>query len=178
VQGDLCRIDSIPPRQPGTLTPLQQGDQRTDRMNSNIKNIKRIDLVNTTVDTKVVLAGLWVSQMILYAYCDILSIYRTGQIENILRGKMGFLDVTQQSLVVASILMIIPALMISLSLVLKAKINKIVNIVVGVAYLMVDIGNVVCETWAYYYAFGTAEILIIVVILYRAVRWPNSVTLI
>jgi hypothetical protein len=87
-------------------------------------------------------------------------------------GKMGFLDINQFTLVTASILMIIPTLMIGLCLVLPAKINRLLSIIVGIMYVFVNIGNLVSETWFYYYIFGITEILVIVVLLIKAIKWP------
>lgn len=138
----------------------------------NMKRNKK-DFINTKADTKIVLAGYWLVLMILYVYCDIFSFYRTGQIENILNGKMGFLDVNQFTLVIASILMIIPTLMIGLCLLLPACLNRLINIIIGIAYFIVNIGNIASETWAYYFIFGLIEILTIAVIITTAIKWPT-----
>jgi hypothetical protein len=80
-------------------------------------------LVDHRVSVKVKLAGLWTAMMLLYVYADILSLYRPGQIAEIESGKMGPFDVSQSSLVIASLIVILPALMIALSLTLRASFN-------------------------------------------------------
>jgi hypothetical protein len=64
---------------------------------------------------KVKLAGLWTAMMLLYVYADILSFYRPGEIAEIESGKLGPFEVSQSSLVIASVIVIVPALMIALS---------------------------------------------------------------
>ena len=71
---------------------------------------------------------------------------------------MGPFPVTQGSLLAASILMMIPAVMVFLSLALKPRVNRWANIILGVLYTAVNIGNLVGETWAYYIFFGIVEI--------------------
>jgi uncharacterized membrane protein len=60
----------------------------------------------------------------------------------------------------ASILMMIPAMMVFLSLTLKPKVNRWANIIFGVLYTFVNISNLVGETWAFYIFFGSVEIVL------------------
>jgi len=73
---------------------------------------------------------------------------------------MGPLPVTQGSLFAASLLMIIPAVMVFLSLTLKPAVNRWTNIILGVLYTLVNISNLIGETWVYYIFFGVVEILL------------------
>ena len=123
------------------------------------------------INVKVKLSALWVSMMLLYVYADILSLFRPGQVEEMLDGRMGPFPVTQSSLLVASILMIIPAVMVFLSLTLKSKVNRWANIVTGVLYTLVNISNLIGETWAYYISFGIVEIVLTLLIVWHAWKW-------
>lgn len=131
---------------------------------------------NTSIDVKIIFSALWTTLMVLYGYCDILSLYRTGQIESIIHGKMGFLDVTQGNLAIASGMMIVPALMIAASPLLDAKFGRIANIVAGILYLLVNLGNVLNETWVYYFLFAGAEILVTILIIYKSIKWPKTLS--
>lgn len=133
-------------------------------------------IVNVAVNTKTVLAVSWITLMILYAYCDILSLYRPGQIRTMLDGKMGFLAVTQVTLLASSALMIVPAIMALANVLVSASIGRPVNIVVGACYLAVTIGNLVSETWGYYILFGLVELVVIAILLFKAVTWPAVAT--
>lgn len=88
---------------------------------------------------------------------------------------MGFLDVNQVTLAVASILMIIPIFMIALSLILRAPMNRAANVTAGCIYTLIQIGNIVGESWAYYYVFGVAELMVIAAIIYTALFWPRPI---
>ena len=125
------------------------------------------------INVKMKLAALWVAMMLLYIYADILSFFRPGQIEEVMQGRMGPLPVTQGSLLAASLLMIIPAVMVFLSLTLKPVVNRWTNITLGALYTLVNISNVMGETWAYYITFGVVEIVLSLLIVWYAWRWTN-----
>ena len=85
---------------------------------------------------------------------------------------LGPFEVSQATLLVASLIVIIPAVMIVLSLLLAAGVNRSVNLVLAILYTLVNISNLVGEGWAYYFLFGIAEIAITVYIFLTAWRWP------
>jgi len=91
-----------------------------------------------------------------------------------IKGLMGPFPVTQASVLVASILMIIPAVMVFLSLTLKPKVNRWANITFGVLYTFVNISNLIGETWAYYIFFGIVEIVLTLLIVWYAWKWPKQ----
>jgi hypothetical protein len=130
------------------------------------------DFENRRVDPKLKLAAAWMALIALFIYADFLSLYRPGQIDEIRRGVMGPLDVSQATLVLASLIVIIPAVMIVLSLLLPARVNRPLNLVLAILYTLVNISNLVGEGWAYYYLFGIAEIAITALIFFTAWRWP------
>jgi len=140
-----------------------------------------MNMLNKTTETeavrtpvKMMLSALWVSLMFLYIYADILSFYRPGKMEAVMAGRMGPFPVTQASLLQATILMLIPAVMVFLSLALKPRVDRWVNIILGVLYTAVNIGNLVGETWAFYILFGIVEIAITLLIVGYAWRWRRS----
>ena len=131
-------------------------------------------LENVNINVKLKLSALWGAMMLLYIYADILSLFRPGQIDKIMKGLMGPFPVTQTSLLVASILMIIPAVMVFLSLTLKPAVNRWTNITLGVLYTLVNISNLIGETWVYYTAFGIVEIVLTLLIVWHAWTWRNT----
>lgn len=137
------------------------------------KNTVRI-LEDVQVNVKMKLSALWVTLMLLYIYADILSLFRPGKIDKIIEGFMGPFPTTQGSLFVASIMMMIPAVMVFFSLILKPKVNRGVNIVFGVLYILVNISNLIGESWAYYIFFGIVEIVFAVLIVWIAWKWPQQ----
>ncbi len=68
------------------------------------------------INVKMKLSALWIALMLVYIYADILSYFKPGVIKKMMEGFMGPFPVTQGSLLSATILMIIPAIMVFLSL--------------------------------------------------------------
>ena len=97
-----------------------------------------------------------------------------SQVEEMIKGLMGPFPVTQGSLLTASILMIIPAVMVFLSLTLKSIANRWANITLGVLYTAVNISNLIGETWVYYIFFGIIEIVCTLLIVWNAWKWPKQ----
>jgi len=127
------------------------------------------------IPVKIKLSALWAALMFLYIYADIFSLFKPGQLEEITSGRMGPLPVTQASLLTASILMLIPAVMVFLSLTLKPGVDRWVNIILGVLYTVVNIGNLVGETWAFYIFYGIVEMALTILIVWYAWKWSWSV---
>lgn len=135
---------------------------------------KTTELENVKINIKVKLSALWVVMMLFYIYADILSLFRPGQLDEMLNGLMGPFPVTQTALFAASILMIIPSSMVFLSLALNPKVNRWVNILIGILYTFVNISNLIGETWMYYITYAILEIIITVLIVWYAWMWPKQ----
>jgi hypothetical protein len=135
---------------------------------------KITEMEDVKINVKIKLSALWAATMLLYIYADIFSLFRPGQIEKMAEGLMGSFPVTQASLLVASILMIIPAVMVFLSITLSPKVNRWVNIILGVLYTVVNISNLIGESWAYYIFFGVVEITLTALIVWYAWKWPKQ----
>ena len=126
------------------------------------------------INKRIKLAGLWTTLLLLYIYCDIYSFHRIGYVEEMMAGKIGPFDVTQATLAIFGLLMIIPALMVAAGLLLKAGLAKWLNIIVGVLYTFVNLGNLVGETWVYYWIFGVIEIIVTAGIIIMAASWRTK----
>jgi hypothetical protein len=130
-------------------------------------------MVEHKVDTKLIIMSAWIALMCLYIYCDFFSLFKPGQIGEISAGKIGFMAVSQTSLFFASLLMVIPSLMILVSALAAAGVSRVINLVASAIYFLVNIGNLLGETWGYYYLFGLLEAGLVVFIFIRSLRWPR-----
>jgi hypothetical protein len=135
---------------------------------------EKLSLVERKVDTKLLIMSAWVAMMCLYIYCDWFALFRPGQISDMMNGKMGPFDVSQMSLFSAGLLMVIPSLMIFISVFAAARISRIVNLAASAIYFFVNIGNLIGETWAYYYLFGLLELGLAVFIFVKSLLWPKQ----
>lgn len=125
------------------------------------------------IPVKMMLSALWAALMFLYIYADHISLFKPGQIEEMVSGRMGPFPVTQGALVSAAILMLIPGLMIFLCLALKPGVGRWVNIILGVLYTAINVWNLVGGTWAFYLLFGVVEMALTLLIVGYAWRWRN-----
>jgi hypothetical protein len=107
-------------------------------------------LDDVKVHVKLKLSALWVAVMLCYIYGDFIGLFKPGKLQGMLAGQMPLGPTTQGVLLGIAIVMAIPSVMVFLSLVLKPKVNRWANIIVGILYTAI-----MCVTW---YAW----------------RWPSS----
>lgn len=134
-------------------------------------------LEDRKVNVKVKLALLWVALMFLYVYNDIFSMYQPGHVADLFEGHLEGVEFTQTLLIGAAVLMAFPSFMVLLSLILKARVNRIVNIVVGIFHILVLLGTQFVgegETWFYWRFYELLEALFLVLIVWSAWKWPTS----
>lgn len=139
------------------------------------KTTGRSVLENVKVPVPLKLAALWASLMFMYAYVDILGIYKPGVIEDILAGRVWQFEITQTWAFGALALMTIPILMVFLSMALPARANRLTNIIVAAVYVVVSLGNATGESWLYYYSFAVSvEVLLLALVIRYAWTWPRT----
>jgi predicted tellurium resistance membrane protein TerC len=132
-------------------------------------------LEDRKVNMKAKLALLWVALMFFYIYNDLFSFFQPGHVAELVEGELEGVEFTQTLLFGAALLMAIPSFMVLLSLTLKARVNRFVNIVVGILHILVLIGTqFVGEgvTWFYWRFYELLEALFLVLIIWNAWKWP------
>lgn len=134
------------------------------------------DLQDTKVDVKVVLGGLWISMLFVFAYVDIFGFWRADVIRGALDGEVpgaGF-TINQTFLTFTTIYILIPSLMVVVSLVTPARINRPVNMVASLIYAASIVVSAVGETWGYYIIGSVVEVLLLLTIARLAWTWPRQ----
>lgn len=127
-----------------------------------------------TVNIKILLSGLWTSVMFLYIYGDYFELYVPKKVEGLLSGS-NLLD-TPYKLLSATILLAVPSLMIFFSLILKPKINRILNISAAgfltVFTFMVGISSI-SEWRIFYVMLAFLESMLTIIIVWKAWTWKK-----
>jgi len=143
-------------------------------MDSNKKEPKILE--NVKINIKIKLSALWVAVMFLYIYVDYFALYIPGLIEQLIAGEVAFtgIQINQLSLLGFMILMTIPILMVFLSLILKPKVNRWTNIIVGILYIVVAVGGMIGESWAFYLFGSIVEVVLLSLIVWYAWKWPKQ----
>jgi hypothetical protein len=134
------------------------------------------DLVDTRIDVKVVLCGLWVTTLLVFAYVDIFGFYRADVINGVLAGEVsgtGFV-IDQTFLVLTTLYVVVAALMAVVSLLAPARVNRIANIVVSLFYVVTAAATIIGESWVYYIAGILIQTTLLLVITRVAWAWPRS----
>ena len=143
-------------------------------MDSNRKTARILEDVK--INVKIKLSLFWVALMFFYLYNDVFSLFQPGHIEELIEGELAGIQFTQELLLGAAILMALPSFMIFLSLTLKAKANRWVNIIVGIFHAIVLVSTLLVpgELWAYYALYMIFEAVFIVLIVWHAWKWPTQ----
>ena len=133
-------------------------------------------LEDPKINIKIMLSGLWITNMFLFIYVDYFGLFIPGVMEKIIEGEAAHtgIQITQVFLLAVITLMMIPSLMIFLSLTLKAKWNRWTNIIVGIFKIAVVVGGLIGESWAYYIFGSIVEVVLLSLIVWYAWKWPKQ----
>jgi hypothetical protein len=125
------------------------------------------------VPVKLKISALWASVMFCYIYADYFGLYVPGMLKRMLEGKMGPLGPTTQGVLLGtSFMMAIPSVMIFLSVALKPKLNRWMNIILGMVYTMIIL--ITMWDWAFYIFWGIIEVVLTSMIVWYAWKWPRQ----
>ena len=133
---------------------------------------------NPKVNIKIKLASLWASVTFCYLYGDYFELYTPDKVNSLISGDNILGSPT--TLLIASIILAIPSIMVALSIFIKPKINRILNIVFGTIFtiMMIFIGIMSTNEWYLFYAFlAFLESLITASIVWFAWKWPKEKTI-
>jgi hypothetical protein len=127
------------------------------------------------VNVKIKLAALWASVTLCYLYGDYFELYVPKKTEGLVNGE-NLLD-SPVKLFAASVLLAIPAVMVFLSIILKPKTNRWLNIILGIFFtvIMLLIAFTSITPWRTFYVFlAITESSITSLIIWYAVKWPKQ----
>jgi len=134
-----------------------------------------VDLRDTKPDVKIVLSGLWITTLFVFAYVDIFGFWRADVINGALAGKVpgtGY-KISETFLMYTTIYVLIPSLMVVFSLIAPAKINRRANVIVSLIYAVSVVASVVGESWSYYIVGSGVEVLLLLAVARVAWTWPR-----
>lgn len=131
-------------------------------------------LDNPDVNIKIKLAALWASATFCYLYGDYFELYTPEKVNSLITGD-NVLD-SPVKLSIASIILAIPSVMVAASIILKPKINRILNLSFGTLFtlMMLFIAFNSLTAWYSFYAFlAFLESSITILIVWYAFKWPK-----
>lgn len=125
------------------------------------------------VSIQLKLASLWTSLMFLYIYVDYFHLYMPGKLADIQNGRVYVFDITPGFLSIALVSLTISALMIFLSVVLPASINRKLNMIVATVYIPYTLYNLAGEAWIHMVFGAVVEVILLGLIVWYAWKWPR-----
>ncbi|ADR23645.1 hypothetical protein MATR_24990 [Marivirga tractuosa] len=132
-------------------------------------------LENPKVNIKIKLALLWSSVLFCYLYGDYFELYVPDKVNGMMTGD-SMLD-SPTKLLIASLVIAIPAVMVALSILLKPKISRFFNLLFGSLFtlMMLLIGiNSLTPWYSFYVFFAFLESIITFSIVWFAWKWPKQ----
>lgn len=139
----------------------------------NTQRSTKAALEDLKVPVKLKLAALWTSLMFLYIYGDYFGLFQSGNLQDMLQGKMGPLGATTQGVLLGtSVLMAVPSLMVFLSLVMKPGLSRVLNIFLGFLYAIIMLVSMP-GAWTFYLFLGVIEVALSLLIVWQAWKWPR-----
>lgn len=120
---------------------------------------------------RVILSTLWMVVMLNMIFADIVGFMNPGALEDIITGAIGF-EISQEILLMFSILLEIPIAMVFLSRVLTYRINRWANIAAAVITILFVIGG--GSAYLSYLFFATVEIACMLFMIWYAWTWREA----
>lgn len=131
------------------------------------------ELEDVKVPVTLKISALWVAVMFCYIYGDFFRLFQAGTLAGMMAGRIEPLGpATQGVLLSVAISMAIPIVMIFLSLALKPRANRWINIITGVIYT-VFVLITMPGAWTFYLFLGSLDMLLTALIVWHAWHWPR-----
>jgi Family of unknown function (DUF6326) len=119
------------------------------------------------------ISALWIAILFLFAYGDIFGFFAPGRIEEVMRGEISGIEITQVFLFGVSVYIAIASVMVYLSLVLRPGVSRWTNIVLAILYIVSIVASAIGETSAYFLFLSAMESALLLLIIWYAWRWPR-----
>jgi len=131
-------------------------------------------LSDNKIDIKIKLSAIWGSVMSLYIYCDYFELYVPGKLQHMIDGTTLFGQGDQGTLLGLSSILVVTSLMICLSVLLPAKSNRILNIIVGAIMTLMQAFIAYIAGWYFYKVYAVIEAILTALIIWYAWNWPKQ----
>lgn len=136
---------------------------------------KRPILQDLPVTIRHKVSALWASVTLAYLYGDYFDLYVPGTVNGLASGDNNLNSPT--TLLAASTSLLIPALMVCLSLLLRPRASRFLNLIAGV-FFTIFVGLVAAnsiDSWhTFYVLYAVVEMCLTGSIVWLAWRWPRE----
>jgi len=128
------------------------------------------------VDVRIILSALWAARMLSSLQGDTTRLFDPVVLEEMIAGTSG-ITVTNELLLVMSIVMAVPIFMSFLSLTLKDKVNRLANLSVGIFFVVWELVFLIffyIQSPAYEIFWGIAYLIFAALVVWYAWKWPKQ----
>ncbi len=123
-------------------------------------------------DIKKKLSILWVARMLTGIQGDVIRFFEPGILEDIIAGTLD-VPLTEEMLAVMAIMMLVPIFMVYLSLELPYKANRWANIIVAVAFIVIDGIGFIIPRPLYENIMGIGYVVFCALIVWYSWKWTK-----
>ena len=141
-----------------------------EKMNSNKKTARIM------VDVKIILSALWAARMLSSLQGDSTRLHDPVALKELVAGTTE-ITVTNELLLVMSIIMAVPIFMSFLSLTLKDKANRWANLIIGTFFVLFELYFLISfylQDPAYELFWGIAYLSFALLVVWYAWKWPKE----
>ena len=124
-------------------------------------------------DVKIKLSALWIARMLTGIQGDVIRLMDPAVLEDIISGETA-VPVTAEVLASMGILMLIPITMVFLSLELKYKPNRWLNIIIAVLFIAIDGIGFILPRPLYENVMGIGYVVFCAFIVWFAFKWTEE----
>jgi uncharacterized membrane protein YhaH (DUF805 family) len=124
------------------------------------------------MDLKTRISVLWIVVMFNMVFADILSFITPGAMAEILTGKAGEIQISQELLLVFALFLEVPIAMIFLSRILPARKNRNFNVVASLLTIVFVVGG--GSLYLHYIFFAAVEVICMLFIIRCALQLPHT----
>lgn len=123
-------------------------------------------------DIKIKLSILWIARMLTGLQGDVIRYMEPGMLEDIIAGNT-LVAMTEEMLAVMAIMMMIPIAMVFLSVELKYKANRWLNIIVALFFIVLDATGFIVPRAAFENILAIGYVVFCALIVWYAYKWPT-----
>ena len=123
---------------------------------------------------KIKLVVLWLLEEAAYLAYMALGSLEPGAIEQVMAGKIDGMQITPELMLVLAILLLVPLAMAFLSLTLKDSINRWVNIILGIVFVVLEFLALTTLSSAWAILMTLLKVVFALLIVWYAWKWSKQ----
>ena len=139
-----------------------------------VKGNSPVETNEMRIDARLKISALWIVYMFLFIYIDYYKLFMPEEIKNMMSGMLDGDKLSQMQILLFAIITIIPAIMIFLTISIKAQISRLINIILGLAYTAIGAVSLISQSWPFWIFLNTLLVVVASLIVIFSWRWNKK----